>query len=87
MGPAVRFSVICRPSSVLRRPSFVLRPKENRALAGPVQFVDVGASTIHLPEGNICRHCEAPIWEDEATACRAARGQYASRGAGTQRRG
>src|SRR6202047_1125697 len=35
----------------------------------------------HLPA------LQSPIWEDEATACRAAHEQYASRGAGTQRGG
>src|ERR1700720_3401078 len=31
-----------------------VRTKENRALAGPVQFAGVGAPAIHLPEGNSC---------------------------------
>src|ERR1700732_4168947 len=39
-------SAICLPSSA----------KENRALAGPVQFAGVGAPTTHLPEGNSCEH-------------------------------
>jgi len=80
-------TLIRRPASALCRPSSVLRSKENRALAGPVQVRRRGGADDTPSRGEQLPASRLPIWEDEATACHAALAQYASRISGTQRDG
>ena len=51
------------PKLLVRRPSTVVRQKENRALAGPVQSVGVGAPTTPS-RGEQLPAFRLPIWED-----------------------